>query len=314
MPAGSNCARMMAGPTRRVGALVYLSQNYDSIGATAERQIQDGQVEVENAADAGDFYRTNSNYTPSDLQTLPRDLPAYIRAVQQIVATARAERLARADRAFQAMLTPQLVDRTAEFERINRLANGIVLALHADDLPTLQRTTRIILSRPENIRESVRGEFAVAIASNYFRPGFDAIREVAFENSDTWSSEGAALTNLSRVGNTRDLERMRREAEAIIAAGQYRQVRYSLFWAMGELAARCYAEGSSKRAEWRKWFEKCAHVPLRKRESWVVPASPPVLCITSVTKRTRRCSSRSKLTIPRCAAHFPGPSGTSMRG
>ncbi|MDQ3545379.1 MAG: hypothetical protein M3429_02495 [Verrucomicrobiota bacterium] len=248
-------------------SIVYLSQNYDSIGASAERQIQDGQVEVENAADAGDFYRTNSNYTPSDLQTLPRDLSAYIRAVQQIATTARAERLARADRAFQAMLIPQLLDRTAEFERINRLANGIVLALHADDLPTLQRMTRIILSRPENIRESVRGEFAVAIASNYFRPGFDAIREVAFENSDTWSSEGAALTNLSRVGNTRDLERMRREAEAIIAAGQDRQVRYSLFWAMGELAARCYAEGSSKRAEWRKWFERmCARPTPQERK------------------------------------------------
>ncbi len=139
MPAGSNCARITAGPTR---SIVYLSQNYDSIGASAERRIQDGHVEVENAADAVDFYRTNSNYTPSDLQPLPRDLPA--------------------------------------------------------------------------------------------------------------------------------------EAEAIIAAGQYRQVRYSVFRAMGELAARCYAEDSSKRAEWRKWFERmCARptAPERKLDGPNLAAS-----------------------------------------
>lgn len=148
----------------------------------------------------------------------------------------------------------------AEFERINRLLSGLVQELHADDIPTLQQMARLILRRPKVIRENVRGEFAVAIATNYFRPGFDALREVAFENSVSWSSEGAALNNLSRVGNRHDLARMKTEADAIIAAGKRREVLARLLRAMGELARRCYPENSAPRAELRSWFERmCVH-------------------------------------------------------
>ena len=170
-------------------------------------------------------------------------------------------------RRFESMLTPQSTDRMAEYERINRLVSSVVQDLHADDIPTLQQMARLILRRPKVIRENVRGEFAVAIAQNYFRPGFDAVRDVAFENSDAWSAEGAALGSLGRVGNRHDLERMKAEAEGIMAAGVNRQVRYSLFRAMGELAAHSYPEGSPKREELRKWFERmCAHPTPEERK------------------------------------------------
>ena len=247
-------------------SIVYLSQTYDSMGPHARRQIQDGQVEVVNATDWGDFYQTKSNYKPGDLQTLPSQLPSYIRAVQQIAASSRADRQERAAVALESMLTPQFSDRTAEYERINRLASSVVQELHADDIPTLQQMARLILRRPKVIRENVRGEFAVAIAKNYYRPGFDAVRDVAFENSETWSSEGAALSNLSRIGNRRDLARMKTEAEEIIAAGQRREVLSHLLRAMGELARRCHPEGSAARDQLRKWFERICVQPTRDEE------------------------------------------------
>lgn len=242
-------------------SIVYLCQHYDSMGPCGQRQIQHGQVEVENAGDYGDFYRTNSNYTLGNLQTLPSQLPAYILAVQQIAAKSRAERQEAAAQALQSMLTPQSTDHMAEFERITRLVSSVVQNLHADDIPTLQQMARLILRRPKVIRDNVRGEFAMAIASNYFRPGFDAVRDVAFENSESsWSSEGAALNNLSRIGNRHDLERMKVEAEGIIAAGQRREVLFHLLRAMGELARRCYPENSAPREQLRKWCERiCAH-------------------------------------------------------
>ena len=248
-------------------SIVYLCQHYDSMGPCGQRQIQHGHVEVENAADYGDFYRTNSNYAPGDLQTLPSQLPAYILAVQQIAAKSRAERQEAAAQALQSILTPQSADRMAEFERITRLVSSVVQNLHADDIPTLQQMARLILRRPKVTRDSVRGEFAMAIASNYFRPGFDAVRDVAFENSESsWSSEGAALNNLSRIGNRHDLARMKTEAEAIIAAGQRREVLSHLLRAMGELARRCYPEDSAPRDQLRRWFERiCVH-PTREEE------------------------------------------------
>ena len=181
--------------------------------------------------------------------------------MQQIAAQTRAERLERADRALQALVTRQFVDPMAEYERTGPLVNDTISDLHADDVATLQRMAQIILTRPDGVRAWVRGEFAAAIASRYFRPGFDAVRAVAFDDPpDDWSSAGAALSGLSRIGSARDMDRMKTEAEKIMTEGQYRQVRYSLFWAMGELAARCYPEGSRKRDQWRKWFERiCAH-------------------------------------------------------
>ncbi|MBA3608950.1 MAG: hypothetical protein H0W43_10675 [Chthoniobacterales bacterium] len=228
--------------------------------------IENGQVEVVKAADWGDFYATNSNYTPSDLQTLPRELPAYIRAVQQIAARSRADRQEAAAQALQSMVTPQSTNRTAEYERINRLLSSVVQELHADDLPTLQQMARLILRRPKVIRDYVRGEFAVAIATNYFRPGFDAVRDVAFENSESWSSESAALRNLSRIGNRHDLARMKTEAEAIIAAGQRREVLFHLLRATGELARRCYPENSAPREELRRWLERICIQPTSEEE------------------------------------------------
>ncbi len=247
-------------------SIVYLSQTYDSMGPCGRRQIENGQVEVVKAADWGDFYATNSNYTPSDLQTLPRELPAYIRAVQQIAARSRADRQEAAAQALQSMVTPQSTNRTAEYERINRLLSSVVQELHADDLPTLQQMARLILRRPKVIRDYVRGEFAVAIATNYFRPGFDAVRDVAFENSESWSSESAALRNLSRIGNRHDLARMKTEAEAIIAAGQRREVLFHLLRATGELARRCYPENSAPREELRRWLERICIQPTSEEE------------------------------------------------
>ena len=242
-------------------AIVYLSQSYDSIGARAARAIESDRIEVVNADDFWDFYRGNPNYSASDLQTVPSDLHGYILAVQQIAARTRAERLKHAERALQSLLTRQFVDPTAEYERTGPLVNDTISDLHADDVATLQRMVQIILTRPDGVRAWARGEFAAAIARHYFRPGFDAVRAVAFEDPpDDWSSAAAALGGLSRIGNARDLDRMKAEAEKIMAEGQYRQVRYSLFRAMGELAARCYPEGSRRRDQWRKWFERiCAH-------------------------------------------------------
>jgi hypothetical protein len=230
--------------------------------------IENDRVEVVNADDFGNFYRQNPNYTASDLQTVPSDLHDYILAVQQIAAQTRAERSERADRALQSLRTRQFVDPMAEYGRTRQLVNDTISDLHADDIATLQRMAQIILTRPAGVRAWARGEFAAAIAVQYFRPGFDAIRAVAFDDPpDDWSSAGAALGGLGRIGSARDLERMKAEAETIMAEGQYRQVRYSLFPAMGELAARCYPEGSRRRDQWRKWFERiCAHPTSKEKK------------------------------------------------
>lgn len=296
-------------------AIVYLSQTYDSIGASASRTIENGQVEVVNAANWPEAYRENPNYTASDLQTLPANLPDYILAVQQIAAQTRAKRLERAHAAFPSLLAPRSADSTTEYERATRLVNDIISDLHADDHATLQRMAQIIFARPESVGEWVRGEFAAAIAVRNFRPGFDAVRMVAFEDPpDAWSSAGAALSGLSRIGNAHDLDRMKAEVEAMLEAGRVRQVRYSLFRAMGGLTAHCYPEGSRKRDQWRKWFERiCAH-PTPEEEKMDGPSLAASSLHFIGNAETKALLQSLERDDPKCAEPSKGPSGTSTRG
>jgi hypothetical protein len=177
-------------------------------------------------------------------------------AVQKIAAKVRAARVERAEKMLRSIVNPESPIWNDEYPRINRLANEIVMALHADDSKTLQAMARFVIDHPEPIFSSVRGEFSAFLAAKYFGPGLDAVRAEAFRNAEsTQFSEQAALEGLGRIGNERDLARLRAEAEQIVAARRYRLILNDLFVAMGQLTARCYPEGSQKRNEWRKWFE-----------------------------------------------------------
>lgn len=248
--------------------ILYLSQNYDSIGSCALREIRGDEVEAVSSADWPPNFRASLPPEVANAEVLPKQLKDYVRAVQQIAAKARAERRKRSEETVASMLTRQSPDQVTEYQRINGLTNQILMNLHADDSETLAVMTRFVLEHPEPLFSHVRGQFAGSIAAKYFRPGFDAVRAEAFRNSaETWSSEQEALGGLSRIGDEPDLLKLRGEAEAIIAVGTHRQISGDLFRAMGELAARCFPSGSRKRDEWRKYFERfCASPTAREKE------------------------------------------------
>ncbi|HEX8281580.1 MAG TPA: hypothetical protein VF551_09390, partial [Chthoniobacterales bacterium] len=162
-------------------------------------------------------------------------------------------------------------ERPEDYERINRSANQIALPLHADDTTTLALMAHLISERREPMFSRVRGIFSNLIATKYFKPGFDAVREEAFRNSGDYTgefAEGTALLALSRVGSARDLRRMRSQLEASIAKGGYSHLRSDLFTAIGQLVARLYPIGSASRDEWLRWLEGfCAHPTPQQKET-----------------------------------------------
>jgi hypothetical protein len=241
---------------RGKSAVLFLSQTYDSIGAIAVRPINRGEVETVSIQDWPASFRSTLPRELANSEVLPKTRRDYVIGVQTIAAKARAERVDRADKILRSIVNAESQNWTEEYQRINHLADIIVREVHSDDARTLQAMARFVVDHPAPLFSSVRGQFASRIAAKYFRPGFDAVRAEAFRNrGDTWFSEQAALEGLGRIGNERDLARLRAQSEQIITRGEYRLILGDLFVAMGQLSARCYPEGSQPREQWRKWFE-----------------------------------------------------------
>jgi hypothetical protein len=252
-------------------AILYLSQGDDNIGLRGLREIEGEDVRAVSTRDWPQDFRKFLRPEVANAEVLPTRLPDYILAVQEIAAKARAKRVGRARTALGAMGRGESKERQQEYERINALADAVVSELHADDHETLGKMAEIIRVQRDSFYNRVRGLFAGAIADKNFAPGFDAIRAEAFRDTrayDASFSEGDALHGLSRIGNKRDLVKMRAQIDSVVAAGVYSHLLHSRFHAIGRLVARLYPEGSVKRDEWRNWLERlCTNPTAQEKES-----------------------------------------------